>query len=91
MVSTLCCGFKKLLGSSHSSNLDEGYPSRDEYAISSKFEFMWITIQYILRIWGDKFMLCSIDSIFCSCATYSRVVQYLDAFDGVVYISRGVS
>ena len=51
MVSTLCCGFKKLLGSSHSFNLDEGYPRREEYAISSKFEFMWITIEYILRIW----------------------------------------
>lgn len=36
MFSTFCCGyrFKKLLGSSHSSSLDEGYPSRDEYAIS---------------------------------------------------------
>ena len=44
MVSTLCCGFKKLFGSSHRSNLDEGYPSRDEYAFSCKFEFMWITI-----------------------------------------------
>ena len=57
MVSTLCCGFKKLLGSSHSSNLDEGYPSRDENAISCKFEFMCITIHYILRIRGDKFMI----------------------------------
>lgn len=86
MVSTLCCGyrFKKLLGSSHSSSLDEGYPRRDECAISCKFEFMWITIQYIIRIRGDKFMLCSIDYIFCSCATYPRVVQYLDLFDGVV-------
>ena len=44
MVSTLCCGFKKLFESSHRSNLDEGYPSRDEYAFSCKFEFMWITI-----------------------------------------------
>ena len=63
MVSTLCCGyrFKKLFGSSHSSSFDEGYPRRDEYAISCKFKFMWRTIQYILRIRGDKFMLCSID------------------------------
>ena len=63
MVSTLCCGFrfKKLFGSSHSSSLDEDYPRRDEYAISCKFKFMWRTIQYILRIRGDKFMLCSID------------------------------
>ncbi|XP_015777230.1 PREDICTED: uncharacterized protein LOC107355211 isoform X2 [Acropora digitifera] len=32
MVSKLCCGFKKLLESSHSSNFDEGYPRREEYA-----------------------------------------------------------
>ena len=82
MASKLCCGFQTLLGSTHCSNLDEGYTRREEYAISSMFEFMWITIHSILRIWGIN--SCSALQI-----RFSVLVQHIlgrfimsDAFDG---------